>query len=217
MNTRSRFWAVALIIIGLSIIFGEWMNFITIVALTLLVYGVYKIRQGEDVKTGYIMLSIGAGIILLDHIGLVITICLISLAVFFIKARKASPREGYLQKYNFLSSIHWDRDPWVLRSVGMWHVLGELDVDLSLAIVEEKNNILMFQGIVADLDLVLSDQYGVEIDAFVFFGRIGLGKETETGMLNRIRWRSPGYENQEQQIKIVVYYLVGDVDIRLTY
>lgn len=217
MNTRNRFWAVALIIIGLTMIFGKWMGFFTIVALILLVYGVYKIRQGEEVKTGYLMLGIGAGIILLDHLGLVVAICVISLAVFFFRAKKAQPRTSYVQKYNFLSSIHWDLDPWVLRSIGMWHVLGELDIDLSLAIVEGDENTLMFQGVIGDLDLVLSDNYGLEIDAFVFFGRIGFGKESETGMMNRVRWRSPEYETKEQKIKIVIYYLVGDVDIRLTY
>lgn len=217
MNTRNRFWAIALILLGFTMVFGRWMGFFTIVALLLLVYGVYKIRQGEDVKSGYLMLAIGAGIILLDHLGLVIAICAISLAVFFFRAKRARPHTDYAQKYNFLSSIHWDRDPWVLRSIGMWHVLGELDVDLSLAIVENGENTLMFQGVIGDLDLVLSENYGLEIDAFVFFGRIGFGSESETGMMNRVRWRSPGYEVQEQKIKIVVYYLVGDVDIRLTY
>ncbi|WP_223067584.1 cell wall-active antibiotics response protein LiaF [Paenibacillus caui] len=217
MNDRNRLWAVALIVVGIAMIVGNWMSFFTIVALILLIYGVYKIRQGEEVKTGYILLGVGCGIILLDHFVLVIMICLISLVIFYIKAKKSRPSQGYMQKQNFVSSIHWDRDPWALRSVGMWHVLGELDVDLSLAIVEGEENILMFQGIVGDLDLGLSEDYGIEIDAFVFFGRIGFGRDSETGMMNRIHWRSPNYEQREQKVKIIVSYLIGDVDIRLTY
>ncbi|GGA48338.1 cell wall-active antibiotics response protein LiaF [Paenibacillus physcomitrellae] len=215
MRDRTRMWAITLMMIGIALIAFRWMGFFTIVALVLLVYGVYKIRQGDNVRTGYILLTVGSGIILLDHLLLVITILAISLGVFYAKARKARPDRDYMQKHNFVQSIHWDRDPWVLRNIGMMHVLGELDVDLSLAIVEDGDHILMFQGVVGDLDLVLSEDYGVEIDAFVFFGRIGLGRESDTGLMNRIHWRSPNYEQSEQKVKIIVSYLVGDVDIRI--
>ncbi|WP_138495314.1 cell wall-active antibiotics response protein LiaF [Paenibacillus pinistramenti] len=215
MKDRTRLGAIALIVIGIALMAAKGMGFFTIAALVLLVYGVYKIRQGEDVKTGYILLAAGSGIILLDHLLLVLTIAFIALLVFYFKAKKARPSKDYVQRHNFVQSIHWDRDPWTLRNVGMLHVLGELDVDLTLAIVEDGDNILMFQGLVGDLDLVLSEDYGLEIDAFVFFGRIGLGRETETGLMNRVHWRSPNYEQSEQKIKIIVSYLVGDVDIRV--
>ncbi|MCH1641671.1 cell wall-active antibiotics response protein LiaF [Paenibacillus timonensis] len=216
MDTRKRFLAIALIGFGVLLIFGKWLSFFTIVALLFLAFGIYKIRQGEQVKTGYILLAIGGGMILLDHFMLVLAILMISLGYYYAKIRKTQPQGNYVQKQNITSSIRWDRDPWSLRNTSMWHVLGELDIDLSLAMAEGGHNVLMFQGIVGDVDLAIPEDYGVEIEAFVLFGQIDFSQDKETGMLNRLYWKSPNYEFRDQKVKIIISYLVGDVDIRLT-
>lgn len=165
MEKRKRFLAIGLIGLGVLLIFGKWLSFFTIAALFFLVFGIYSVRRGERVKTGYIFLAIGGGIILLDNFMLVLAILMISLGFYYAKIRKTQPQGNYVQKQNITSSVHWDRDPWSLRNTSMWHVLGELDIDLSLAIVEGQSNILMFQGIVGDVDLVVPEDYGVEIEA----------------------------------------------------
>lgn len=216
MDTRKRFLAIGLIGLGVLLIFGKWLSFITIVALCLIVFGIFKIRSGEGVKTGYTLMAIGGGLILLDHFMLVIAVLMISLGLYYAKLRKLKPEGNYTQKQNITSSIHWDLDPWNLRNTSMWHILGELDIDLSLAMVEGNHNILMFQGIVGDVDLVIPDDYGVEIEAFVMFGQIDFDPHKETGIMNRLYWKSPNYDQREQKVKIIISYLIGDVDIRLT-
>ncbi|MNJ00048.1 hypothetical protein D3C73_1592820 [compost metagenome] len=74
----------------------------------------------------------------------------------------------------------------------------------------------MFQGIVGDIDLVVPEDYGVEIEAFVMFGQIEFEPNRETGMLNKLYWKSPNYDNSDQKVKIIISYVIGDVDIRLT-
>ncbi|WP_410772095.1 cell wall-active antibiotics response protein LiaF [Fontibacillus sp. BL9] len=215
MEKRKRFLAIGLIGLGILMIFGKWLSFITIVALFILGYGIYKIRQGEEVKTGYILLAVGGGLILLDHFMLVVAILMVSLGFYYAKIRKTQPEGNHVQKQSITSSIHWDRDPWTLRNTSMWHVLGEIDIDMSLAISEGVEHILMFQGVVGDIDLAVSEDYGVEIEAFVLFGQIEFSQDRETGMLNRLYWKSPNFDEREQKVKIIISYLVGDVDIRL--
>ncbi|MBP2002020.1 lia operon protein LiaF [Paenibacillus shirakamiensis] len=216
MDRRRSFLAFLLIGFGLLIFLGQGnLNFLTIAALFFLVLGVYKIRQGQDTRTGYTCLIIGSGLILLEHIMLVVAVVMISLGFFYAKVRKMHPRGPHIQKQSFIAGMHWDRDPWILKSTSMWHVLGEHDIDLSLAIVEDTHNVLMLQGVVGDVDLIISEDYGVEIEAFILFGQIEFGPHKETGMVNRIYWRSPNYHEREQKVKIIISYLVGDVDIRL--
>lgn len=216
MDTRKRFLAIGLIGLGVMMIFGKWLGFFTIVALIIIGYGVYKVRQGEEVKTGYILLAVGGVMILLDHFMLMIAILMISLGFYYAKIRKTQPEGNHVQKQNITSNIHWDRDPWILRNTSMWHVIGELDIDLSLAIEESESNILMFHGIVGDIDLIVPEDYGVDIEAFVLFGQIDFDQDKESGMLNRLYWKSPNYNTSEFKVKIIISYLVGDVDIRLT-
>lgn len=216
MDRRKRFLAIGLIGIGILMIFGKWLSFMTIVALFILGFGIYKVRQGEDVKTGYILMAVGGVFILLDHFMLVVAILMISLGFYYAKIRKNQPQGNIVQKQSITSSLRWDLDPWTLRNTCMWHMLGEIDIDLSLAIMEGSNHLLMFQGIVGDVDLTLSDDYGVEVEAFVLFGQIELGQERDTGIMNRVYWKSPNYESREHKVKIMLSYLVGDIDIKLS-
>lgn len=216
MDKHKRFLAIGLIGLGVLMIFGKWLSFLTMVALFLIGYGIYKIRQGEETRTGYILLAVGGGLTLLDNFMLVVAIVMISLGLYYAKIRKSHPQGGLVQKQSITSSIHWDRDPWMLRNTSMWHVLGELDIDMSLAITEGSNHVLMFNGIVGDIDLAISEDYGVEIEAFILFGQIEFGQDRETGMMNKLYWKSPNYEQRDQKVKIMISYLVGDVDIRLT-
>ncbi|MNE38232.1 hypothetical protein D3C80_1321240 [compost metagenome] len=216
MDRRKRFLAIGLIGLGVLLIFGKWLSFITIVALGIIVYGIFKIRNGDEVRTGYILLAVGGGLILLEHFMLVVAILMISLGFYYAKIRKTQPAGNYTQRQNITSSIHWDLDPWSLRNTSMWHIFGEIDIDLSLAMVEGSNNVLMFQGIIGDIDLVVPEDYGVEIEAFVIFGQIDFEPEREKGMLNKLYWKSPNYDDREQKVKIIISYVIGDVDIRLT-
>lgn len=215
MDKRSRIIAIGLIGIGCLMIFGRWIGFFSIVALLFLLLGIYRITSGR-IKQGYTLLGIGAVMLLLDHLVLVLGICLISLGMFFTKSRKLQHKSGFLQKQNFSSSFDWDQSPWVMGSLSAWHVLGEADLDLSLAMAEDKETILLFQGIFGDIDIHLSENYGVEIEAFVLFGSIEFGNQRDTGMLNRLNWKSSNYDSCENKVKFSISYLMGDLDVRFS-
>ncbi|AKG36324.1 cell wall-active antibiotics response protein LiaF [Paenibacillus durus] len=214
MEKRNRLIAIGLIAVGCLMIFGRWIGFFSIVALVFLLLGIYRTTSGK-IKQGYTLLGIGAVLLLLDHLVLVLGICLISLGIFFVKSKGLQQGRNHLQKQNFSSSFNWDRSPWVMHSLSAWHVLGETDLDLSLAMAEDKETIMLFHGIFGDMDLHLADGYGVEIEAFVLFGSIEFGSQRDAGMLNRLNWKSPGYESSEHRVKVSVSYLMGDLDVRM--
>ncbi|MFP4976907.1 cell wall-active antibiotics response protein LiaF [Paenibacillus sp. CN-4] len=215
MDKRNRMIALGLIGLGLVMIFGRWIGFVTFVALLFLLAGIYRTTKG-NVKQGYTLLGIGAVLLLLDHLVLVLGICLVSLGLFFAKSKKLQKNNRFMQKQNFMSGFDWDRSPWVLYNMSAWHVLGEADLDLSLAMPEQKDSVMLFQGIFGDMDISLPEDYGVEIEAFVLFGSIEFGSQRDTGMMNRLNWRSANYETSEYKVKFVISYLMGDLDVRLT-
>lgn len=213
MDKRNRLIAIGLIGVGCLMIFGRWIGFFSIVALLFLLLGIYRTTSGK-VKQGYTLLGVGAALLLLDHLLLVLGVCLISLGMFFVKSKRMQRRGNFMQKQGFSSRFDWDLSPWVMRSLSAWHVLGEADVDLSLAMAEDKETVMLFQGILGDMDIHLSDDYGVEIEAFVLFGSIEFGSHRDTGMLNRLNWKSANYDTSEHKVKIDISYLMGDLDVR---
>ncbi|UQZ33472.1 hypothetical protein C2I18_07805 [Paenibacillus sp. PK3_47] len=214
MDKRNRLIAIGLIGVGCMMIFGRWIGFFSIIALLFLLLGIYRTTSGK-VKQGYTLLGIGAVLLLLDHMLLVLGICLVSLGMFYVKSKRMQQRGGFMQKQSFSSRYDWDLSPWVMRSLSAWHVLGEADIDLSLAMAEDLETIMLFQGIFGDMDIHLSEDYGVEIEAFVLFGSIEFGSHRDTGMLNRLNWKSANYDSCENKVKLHISYLMGDLDVRI--
>ena len=88
-------------------------------------------------------------------------------------------------------------------------------MDLSLAIVGEDETTLLFQGIFGDIDVMIPDDIGVDIEATVWFGQVVIGHERDTGFYNKWHWRSANHDTADQRVKLNLSYIVGDIDIRL--
>lgn len=215
MSRGKSFFAILAIGIGLMILLGDFLSFFTIVALLLLIFGYYKYQSGF-IKKGRTFMVAGTAIIILDNLIFVVGITLISMGVFYWKGRKVQPRDGYVVNQNFMSNFTWDQLPWTLRNMSIWHVIGEVDADLSLALPEEKETVIYMQGVMGDIDLSIPEDYGVEIEAFILLGRQQFGEEQKSGGLNRLVYRSPGFADSEYKVKFVISYLIGDLDVRLT-
>nr|WP_245347332.1 cell wall-active antibiotics response protein LiaF [Cohnella lubricantis] len=107
-----------------------------------------------------------------------------------------------------------DRHSWVLHSLSSWHAFGEVRMDLSMAVPEEKETTIVLQGIVGDIELIVPEDYGLEVDASVMFGQARFPDRTEGGLFHRGHWRTPGYDTKEQKVKLQLFYLVGNIRIR---
>ncbi|WP_145415170.1 cell wall-active antibiotics response protein LiaF [Paenibacillus xylanexedens] len=212
MSKKSHWIAVIIIVVGFLMLFNRNMNLLTAAALILLTVGMLQIRKGET-KKGYRYLGVGAALLLLDNLMIVFIIVLASLAYFYSKNKKIHLHDDVMKKQNFMARYYWDQSSWRLRSMSLWHAIGEVNADLSLSIPEEKQTIVLLQGVMGNVRLTLPEDYGVEIEASVLFGRINLLGEQDSGMMNRLVWRTPGYESSEYKVKFVISYIVGDLNI----
>ncbi|MGF9700132.1 cell wall-active antibiotics response protein LiaF [Paenibacillus sp. MABNR03] len=212
MNKKEQWLAFAIIIIGVVMLLNQHINLLTAAALILLTIGMVQIRKGDTHK-GYRYLAIGGCLLLLGNLMIVFLIVLASLAYFYSKNKKIHLHGDVMRKQNFMARYYWDQGPWTLRSMSLWHALGEINADLSLSIPEEKQTIVLLQGVMGNVRLTLPEDYGVEIEASVLFGRINLNGEKDSGMMNKLIWRTPGYETSEHKAKFVISYIVGDLSI----
>lgn len=212
MNKKEQWLAFAIIIIGIIMLLNQHINLLTAAALILLTIGMIQVRKGDTHK-GHRYLAIGGCLLLLGNLMIVFLIVLASLAYFYSKNKKMHLHGDVMRKQNFLARYYWDQVPWTLRSMSLWHAIGEVNADLSLSIPEEKQTIVLVQGIMGNVRLTLPEDYGVEIEASVMFGRISLNGEKDSGMMNKLIWRTPGYETSEHKAKFVISYIVGDLSI----
>jgi len=215
MGNRNRNTALLLIAAGLFIMLGNLIGFYTVASIIILCLGVYKLRLGED-KTGYVLIAIGVLILASGHFMLILAAILISLGYFIIRSRELQQGDNYVQKHQLLGSIRKTHEPWELKNMSVWSVIGEVRLDLSLAVSDarEKETTFVFQGIIGDIDLIVPDDIGVAVHSTIFLGQTQMGTEKEAGFMNKLSWRSSHYETSEHKVNLVISYLIGDLKIR---
>lgn len=211
---RQRNTSLLLIGTGVFLLLHKLVGFVTIVALLLIILGVYRAHGLNDQKKGYLFACIGVIILISNNLTLVIAMILISLGLFYIKSKQVNRHPVSRQKQKLVESMKCDRDPWVLQNMGLWHLAGEINLDFSLAMPEQEETTIILHGIAGDVDLLIPGDYGITMDAFVGAGRIRLDQETDSGLLNKVQWQSPGYHQSSQKLKLVIFYLAGDIDIK---
>ncbi|CAG7650584.1 hypothetical protein PAESOLCIP111_06113 [Paenibacillus solanacearum] len=215
MNSkRNRNIALVLIGAGLFMLADNHLSFFTVVALFLLLLGVHKVRSGAERK-GYLMMIVGLLLLIGGNLPLIIAVVLISLGIFYNKSRKMHRSDRHVRKQSLIESIRWGKEPWILRNMSIWNVLGELQMDFTYAIPEQKETTIVLQGVIADIDLIVPEDMGLSVTASVLFGQTSVGYDKEAGVLNKMVWESPNYWTAERQVKLEISYAVADIDIKI--
>ncbi|MEB3103129.1 cell wall-active antibiotics response protein LiaF [Ferviditalea candida] len=215
VDRRNRNTALVLISAGLLILLYKLLGFFTLSAILIIGLGIYKILAYEENKSGYALLVIGGLMLLGHHLSIVVGIVLISLGYFFIKSKRAQRDDDYLRRQNLLESIKWDREPWGLRSMSVWCVIGEIRMDLSLALIESEETTVIVHGVIGDVNLIVPEELGLSVEASTLFGQIKIGQERRSGLLNHVVWQSPHYSESAHKVKLLVAYTVGDIDVKI--
>jgi lia operon protein LiaF len=213
-KNRSRNTALVLIGAGLFLLLDHTIGFFPILAAFLVLLGIHKIRSHSDSK-GYIWVVIGAIILLGNSFSFVVAIVLISLGFFYIRSKKVHRDDTYVQKQKVIDSIRLGKEPWILKDSSIWYVIGETHIDLSMAILEKKETTLILQGVLGDIDIIVPEDIGVSVQATVVFGQIDVAAHKEAGVMNKLFWQSPNYAQCDHQMKLIISYIVGDIDIKI--
>ncbi|MFS1514108.1 cell wall-active antibiotics response protein LiaF [Chengkuizengella sp. SCS-71B] len=215
MKERSnRNTALVLIFAGLYLLFGNLIGFLTVAALILIWFGAKRVRIGEKNK-GYLLVVVGIIILISNHVMFVVGLVLIAFGYFYMKSDKQKLDEPFMQKQNIVQSIKWDKKQWTLKNMMIRSVVGEIKMDVSHALIEEKESKVVMQGIVGDIDIIVPDHIGVMLESTITIGEIGLNWEKEAGIMNKCTWTSPNYATSDVKIHFVVSYIIGDINIKI--
>ena len=199
---------------GLYLAIGGFVGFATVNAALLLCLGIYRFRMDRS-RLSVIVMAASVLVLIIDQFVLLAFIVLLSLGYYYFKSRQLAKGTGQSRvKHRLLLNLRLDEQSWVLQSMSYWQAIGEIRMDLSLAVPEEKETVIILQGLLGDADLTIPEDYGLEIEASVLIGQIGFGQTQDSGMLHRVSWRSPDYDRREYKVKLQLFYLVGDIKIR---
>jgi lia operon protein LiaF len=204
--------AILFIAAGIYLALGGMAGYATVNAVILLLIGIERYRWDRS-RLSIILIAVSTLLLIVNQFGLFALIVLVSLGIYYFRARP--PTFGtYLSKHKLFLNMRLDEQSWVLHSMSFWHAIGEIRMDMSLAVPEEKETTIVLQGLVGDLDFIIPVDFGIQVEASVLLGQISFKQMKEGGMFHRMSWRSPDYDECEQKLKLQLFYLVGDIKIR---
>jgi len=213
-NNRRRNTIFMFIAAGIFLLISKIITFSTIVAILFIFFGVRSVRMGSQ-KKGYIFIGIGAFIFLGALIKIVIGIIVLSFGLFYLKSKQVHWNGIFTQKLKIIESMQWNKRSWSLRPMSVWNIIGEIKLDLSLAIWEEPEVTIVLQGVIGDIDVIVPENVGVSVVGTVIFGQIEAELEKEAGVWNKINFQSTNYHTSSNKLKLIVSYIVADVDVKI--
>jgi lia operon protein LiaF len=213
-NNRKRNTYVLFIAAGLFILIYHLFGFAVVISILFIFLGIRALRNGE-VKKGYIMLGIGAILIISHFFVIILAVVLVSLGLYFLKTKQNHWKSAYWNRQKIIESLQWNKRPWSLHSMSIWNIIGEIKLDLGLAIWEEPEVTIILQGVIGDIDIIVPENVGIIVTGSVIFGQIEVDVEKEAGALNKIHWQSPNYHTCTNKMKLQVSYIVADVDVKI--
>ncbi|XID95858.1 cell wall-active antibiotics response protein LiaF [Paenibacillaceae bacterium WGS1546] len=204
--------AILFIAAGIYLALGAMAGYTTVNALLLLVLGIERYRTDRS-RLSIVVVAFSALVLIITQFAMFALVVLVSLGIYYFRAKP--PADGtFVSKHKLFMNMRLDEQSWVLHSMSVWHAIGEIRMDMSLAVPEDKETTIVLQGLVGDLDLTIPDDYGIQVDASVLLGQVSFKQIQEGGMFHRLSWRSPNFDQSEQKLKLQLFYLVGDIKIR---
>ncbi|WP_169306753.1 cell wall-active antibiotics response protein LiaF [Cohnella pontilimi] len=204
--------AFLLIAAGLYLALGGVAGFATVNAVLLLLLGIYRYRWDRS-RWSILLIAVSSLMLIINQFALFAIIILASLGIYYFRGRPNMPGL-YRSAHRLMLNIRLDEQSWVLKSMSIWQAVGEIRMDMTVAVPEEQETIIILQGLVGDVDLTVPEDYGLHVEASVMVGQIGFRQTRDGGMMHRLSWRSPDYEEREYRLKLQLFYLVGDIKIR---
>jgi len=204
--------AVVFIAAGIYLALGAVAGYTTVNAVLLLLLGIHRYRTDRS-RLSVIVIAISTLVLIVTQFAIFVLVVLVSLGIYYFRARP--PEFGTnIGKHRLFLNMRLDEQSWVMHSMSFWHALGEIHMDMSLAVPEDKETTIVLQGLVGDVDLTVPEDYGLQVDASVLIGQVTFRQIQEGGMIQRLSWKSPNFEQCDQKLKLQLFYLVGDIKIR---
>jgi lia operon protein LiaF len=204
--------AILFIAAGIYLALGAVAGYTTVNAVILLLIGIERYRT-DRARISIAVIVISTLVLIITQFALLVVVVLISLGIYYFRAKP--PTFGtYFSKHRLFLNMRLDEQSWVLQSMSYWHAIGEVRMDMSQAVPEEKETTIVLQGLVGDLDILVPDDYGIEVEASVLIGQVSFKQIKEGGMFHRLSWKSPNYDDCEMRLKLQLFYLVGDIKLR---
>lgn len=114
----------------------------------------------------------------------------------------------------FIGEVHYTRSRFELEDLTIQHGIGDVKIDLTKAIIQDGETVVMINGWIGDIDIYVPYDLPVSVDVSVVLGDLEVFGKKEGGVNPQISIQTNGYNEAPKKVKLVLSLLIGDIDVR---
>jgi lia operon protein LiaF len=106
------------------------------------------------------------------------------------------------------------RDPWTLtdNDVSLW--VGEISVDVTKALMPNRDSHLQVSAMAGECTITVPRELAVSVTAELFAGEIRALEQYRAGMLPKVSFRTPGFDEAEKRLTLDIKMKFGEITVR---
>ncbi len=208
-QTLIRYWPILIIIIGARILVRDYVK--------------ARFRSNSALVFSVILISMGT-FILLPRLGFTgfrftwnliwpIGLIIIGLSIIY------RPQDAFLGKSKgkhslLVGELHKGGEAWYVEDTHIAHGIGEVQLDLTNAVIPNKEIFFNINGIIGELIIYIPRDLPLKAFCQISIGEITVLNENVNGIHRTIELETPEYSSSERKLNITASMKVGEITIR---
>lgn len=103
---------------------------------------------------------------------------------------------------------------WQVSDEEIWLIVGDVDLDLSQAVIADGETRLSIYGFVGDVDLIVPEGVGLKMHSVAFVSDAKVFGGKEESFVAPYDYATPGYEEARQRLRVNTAHFVADLKVR---
>lgn len=115
---------------------------------------------------------------------------------------------------SFVGDVNRGPSNWVLEDTEISHGIGTVNLDLTQAIIPDREVHINVYGYIGDASIYLPPGLPFKAECSLSLGEITVLERNESGTPRLVQYESPGYDTATQKVNITVHWKIGEISIR---
>jgi predicted membrane protein len=103
---------------------------------------------------------------------------------------------------------------WQVRDEEIWSLIGDVELDMTEAVIPEGETHIRVYGFVGDIKMVLPADVGVDVRSWALASSTTILGQKNDGVFSPIHVASDHFKAAERRIRLDATFLAGDVKVR---
>lgn len=103
---------------------------------------------------------------------------------------------------------------WQLDDIQIWHGIGECTVNLSSAIIPEREVFIELTGLIGEVTVLVPQDLAMKVNVDVGVGEVTVFNHNQSGTSRFISYASEDYDRAVRKVNLLISFKVGEVNVK---